>query len=189
MAPKQMTRADKAGRPWFALVPTLLIGGALSYINVTESGSNVFGWFSSLTSLLTLFGWGMICLSHIRMRRAWKLQGRSVEDLPWKTWTWPWGAYWGLSWCIILMIAEFYLAVWPLGAPTTAENFFATYVSVPAVLVIYIGAKFYFRGRRWVDCATIDLDAGRRIYRSQEIEKAEEKEQNMVKRVVKGIWS
>jgi amino acid transporter len=89
MAPKQMLKADSWGRPWFALVPTLLIGGGLAYINVSNTGAQVFGWFSNLTSLFTLFGWGMICLSHIRMRHAWKIQGRSVEDLPWRTWTWP----------------------------------------------------------------------------------------------------
>jgi yeast amino acid transporter len=130
MAPKQMQRADSWGRPWWALVPTLLIGGGLAYMNVSYSGEIVFSWFSNLTSLLTLFGWGMICLSHIRMRHAWRRQGRSVEELPWKTWTWPWGAWWGLSWCIILIIAEFYLAVWPLGSEQSAEHFFSVYVSV-----------------------------------------------------------
>jgi len=164
MAPRQMMRADSRGRPWYALVPTLLIGGGLSYLNVSESGANVFGWFSNLVSLFTLFGWGMICLSHIRMRHAWKLQGRSVDDLPWKTWTWPWGAYWGVAWCAILIIAEFYLSIWPLGADPSAKNFFANYVSVVVFVVIWGGAKLYYRGRFWVDCSTIDLDSGRRFY-------------------------
>ena len=184
-----MRRADSWGRPWFALVPTLVIGGGLAYLNVSNSGVTVFGWFSNLTSLFTLFGWGMICLSHIRMRHAWKIQGRSVQDLPWTTWTWPWGAYWGLTWCIILIIAEFYLSVWPLGEPTTAEGFFSTYVSVVAIIIIYIGAKIYYRDRRWVDTATIDLDAGRRFYKEQEIESAVVKNKSWVKKGVEAIWS
>src|ERR1700761_8619766 len=106
-----MARADSWGRPWYGLVLTLVIGGGLAYLNVSNTGAEVFGWFSNLTSLCTLYGWGMICLSHIRMRHAWKIQGRSKDDLPWKTWTWPWAAYWGLGWCILLVIAEFYLAV------------------------------------------------------------------------------
>jgi yeast amino acid transporter len=100
-----MQKADSWGRPWWALVPTLVIGGGMAYINVSYTGAQVFTWFSNLTSLLTLFGWGMICLSHIRMRRAWKIQGRSVEDLPWKTWTWPWGAWWGLSWYVTTSVS------------------------------------------------------------------------------------
>ena len=184
-----MVKADSWGRPWYALIPTLIIGGGLAYLNVSNSGATVFGWFSNLTSLFTLFGWGMICLSHIRMRRAWALQGRNVEDLPWRTWTWPWGAYWGLSWCIILIIAEFYLAVWPLNTPMSAEHFFSTYVSVVAIVIVYIGAKIYFRGRRWVDTRTIDLDSGRRFYKDAEIERAEAKKQGFFNNIVAWIWS
>jgi len=109
-----------------------------------------------------------------------------MDDLPWKSWTYPWGAIWGLTWCIILLIVEFYLAVWPLGDKTSAKNFFANYVSVPAILVLYIGAKIYFGGRRWIDVRTIELDQGRRFYKMEDAEKSQG---NVVKRVVTGIWS
>lgn len=177
MAPKQMLRADKTGRPWFALVPTLVIGGGLAYLNVSQSGAEVFTWFSNLTSLFTLFGWAMICLSHIRMRHAWKVQGRSVDELPWKTWTYPWGAYWGLIWCIILIIAEFYLSVWPLSEPMGARHFFANYISIVVGIVIWLVARGYFYAKKrqgwWVDSHTIDLDEGRRFYSRAAMEDAE----------------
>ncbi|PYI16114.1 hypothetical protein BO99DRAFT_405335 [Aspergillus violaceofuscus CBS 115571] len=164
MAPKIFGKADKQGRPIAGMAITLLIGGGLAYLNVSNSGANVFTWFSNLTSLFTLFGWGTICLSHLRMRYAWKVQGRSVEDLPWKSWTYPYGAIWGLVWCIILIIAEFYLSVWPLGESPSAKNFFANYVSVVAIVVLYLAARCYYRGPWWVDARTIDLDAARRFY-------------------------
>lgn len=184
-----MQKADSWGRPWYALAPTLIIGGALSYLNVSYSGATVFGWFSNLTSLFTLFGWGMICLSHIRMRHAWKVQGRDVAELPWKSWTWPWAAYWGLAWCVILIIAEFYLAVWPLGEKSSAEHFFSVYVSVIAIVIAYAGAKIYYRNRRWVDTGAIDLDAGRRFYKDQEIEYAEAKNKSWAKKAVGIVWN
>lgn len=164
MAPKIFTRADKTGRPWAGLVCTLGLGGALAYINVSETGAEVFTWFSNLTSLFTLFGWGSICLSHIRFRRAWAIQGRSSADLPWKSWTYPYAAWWGLCWCIILIIVEFYLAVSPLGGSPSAENFFANYVSVLVIIVLYLGARIYNRGPWWQDLSKVDLDAGRRFY-------------------------
>ncbi|KAJ5594912.1 uncharacterized protein N7459_001120 [Penicillium hispanicum] len=173
MAPKRMQNTDSWGRPWWGLVPTLIIGGGLSYLNVSNSGATVFSWFSNLTSLFTLFGWGMICLSHIRMRAAWKAQGRSVSELPWKTWTFPYAAYWGLFWCCLLLIVEFYLAVWPLGDKSSAKNFFANYLSVVAILVLYIGAKIFYRGRRWNDLKTIDLDTSRRYYTPEDEEGGE----------------
>jgi len=51
MAPKQFKKADKLGRPWWALVPIIVLGGGLGYLNVNNSGSEVFGWFSNLTSV------------------------------------------------------------------------------------------------------------------------------------------
>lgn len=165
MAPKQLKKADKLGRPWYGLVPVILLGGGLAYLNVSNSGAEVFGWFSNLTSLYTLFGWGMICLSHIRFRAAWKLQGRQPSELPWKSWTFPYAAWFGFIMCVVLIIVQFYLAVWPLGAGVTnVKDFFANYVSVLVIVVLYVGAKLYYRGRRWVDIGTVDLDFGRRFY-------------------------
>ncbi|CAJ2510488.1 Uu.00g132970.m01.CDS01 [Anthostomella pinea] len=170
MAPKQMAKADKTGRPWWGLVPTFVLGGGLAYLNVSESGADVFGWFSNLTSLFTLFGWGMICLSHIRFRTAWARQGRTPEELPWKSWLYPYGAWWGLSMCIVLIIVQFYLAVSPLGAAMSAKNFFANYISIIACVVMWLGARIYFRGGWWIKLDSINLDEGRRFYRD-DIEK------------------
>lgn len=172
-----MRKADKIGRPWWALVPTLVVGGGLAFLNVNEKGSDVFTWFSNLTSLITLFGWGMICLTHIRMRHAWKIQGRSVDELPWRTWTFPVAAWWGLGWCILLVIVEFYLSVWPLDGSPNAKNFFANFVSIIASVVIWLGARLYYyiteKSGWWVNSRTIDLDAGRRFYSPEQIEDVE----------------
>ncbi|KAL5337466.1 amino acid permease/ SLC12A domain-containing protein [Aspergillus crustosus] len=164
MAPMIFHRADDQGRPIAGLLLTLLLGGGLSYLNVSTDGSSVFTWFSNLTSLFTLFGWGCICLSHLRMRHAWKTQGRDAADLPWRTWTYPYASVWGLSWCVVLIIAEFYLSVWPLGASPSVREFFANYVSVLVIVVVWGGAWGWFRGPLWVDAAGIDLDGLRRFY-------------------------
>lgn len=170
MAPKVMQKADKTGRPWYGLVPTFILGGGLAYLNVSESGASVFGWFSNLTSLFTLFGWGMICLSHIRFRYAWARQGHTADELPWKSWIYPYGPWWGLVMCFLLIIVQFYLAVWPLGESSSAENFFANYISVIVIVILWLGARVYYRGPWWVDLDTIQLDEGRRFY-TDDVEK------------------
>ncbi|KAH7047575.1 arginine permease [Macrophomina phaseolina] len=188
MAPKIFTHADKTGRPWAGLVATLGLGGALAYINVSETGANVFTWFSNLTSLFTLFGWGSICLSHIRMRRAWAIQGRSASELPWTSWTYPYAAYWGLAWCIILIIVEFYLAISPLDGSPNAEHFFANYVSVIVILVLYIGARIYNRGPWIRDLSKVNLDEGRRFYvDSIDEETAAKSSKNPLAKAGKGV--
>ncbi|KAH8689119.1 histidine permease [Talaromyces proteolyticus] len=164
MAPQIFGKCDRVGRPWAAIVLTFLIGGGLSYLNVSESGATIFGWFSSLTALCILYLWGTIFLCHIRFRLAWKEQKRSINDLPWRTWTWPWGSIYGLTWCLLLVIVEFYLAVWPLGESSSAKNFFANYISVVAIVILFIASKIYYRGSFWIKAADIDLDTGRRYY-------------------------
>ncbi|KAF7532704.1 hypothetical protein G7054_g7729 [Neopestalotiopsis clavispora] len=164
MAPKQMKKADHMGRPWYAMVPSIALGFGLAFLNVNHSGSEVFTWLSSLVALFTLFGWGMICLTNLRMRYAWKSQRRSAHDLPWKSWTSPYSAWWGLISSVLLMVVQFYLAVWPYDEKSSAEIFFATFLSVPAILVLYIGAQVYYRGPIVANLSTVDLDEGRRFY-------------------------
>ena len=82
------------------------------------------------------------------MHYTWKIQGRSPANLPWKSWTYSYAAWWGLSWCIILIVVEFYLAVWSLGEKSSAKTFFANYVSVVGILVVYLRARIYHRGPR-----------------------------------------
>ncbi|KAJ6020158.1 amino acid transporter [Penicillium canescens] len=164
MAPAIFSKADKSGRPWAGLIPSLLFGGALAFLNVDNSGATVFTWFSHLTSLVTLFGWSMIFLSHLRMRYAWKAQGRSACELPWKSRVFPWSACWGLFWCVLIVIIEFYLAVWPLGAPSSAKNFFTNYLSVIVSVAIFLLGRIVYRGRWWPKASDIDLDDGRRFY-------------------------
>ncbi|KAF5230151.1 hypothetical protein FANTH_13966 [Fusarium anthophilum] len=174
-APKVMTKADSWGRPWYGLIPTMLLGGALSYLNVSHTGAQVFGWLSSLVALLTMFGWGMICFSHIRMRHAWKVQGRSPADLPWRSFAWPWSAYWGLGWCIFMICVQFYLALRPIGGGPTVTGFLSSYSSVVAIIVIFLGAKIYYRGPWLLDASKIDLDSDRRWYSTEEEQVREEK--------------
>ncbi|OJJ47388.1 hypothetical protein ASPZODRAFT_159268 [Penicilliopsis zonata CBS 506.65] len=180
---KVFGKADSMGRPWAGYIATIGIGGALAYLNVSHTGAEVFTWLSNLVSLLTLFGWAMICVSHLRFRYTWKLQGRDVAHLPWRSWAYPYATYWGLAWCIIITGVEFYLSIWPLGDKPSAQNFFANYVSVVAIIVIYIGAQCWYRGPFWVDASTIDIDQCRRFYADHDDEEVGKK--SLVKKLVK----
>lgn len=79
---------------------------------------------------------------------------------------------WGLSMCIVLIIVQFYLALWPLGGTTNAKDFFANYVSIIVVIFIYLGARAYYRGAWFVALKDIDLDHGRRFYLQADPERA-----------------
>ncbi|KAF4499092.1 cationic amino acid transporter 1 [Fusarium agapanthi] len=127
----------------------MLLGGALSYLNVSHSGAQVFGWLSSLVVLLTMFG-------------------RSPADLPWRSIAWPWSPYWGPGWCIFMICIQFYLVLWPIGGSPTVTGFFSSYSSVVAIIVIFLGAKICYRGPWLLDASNIDLDSDRRWYSTEE---------------------
>jgi yeast amino acid transporter len=80
--PAIFTYVDKPGRPLWALIFVLF--GPLAYVNLTTSGDVVFDWLLALSGLSTLFTCGSICLCHIRFRKAWQVQGHSVEELPFR---------------------------------------------------------------------------------------------------------
>ncbi len=168
MAPKIFMKCDSVGRPWASLALTLVLGGGLSYLNVSSGSATVFTWLSHLTSLCTLYAWGTIFLCHIRFRTAWKVQGRSPSELPWKSWSYPFSSYYGFFFCIALFIIELYLAISPLTGKPSASTFFANYMSAIFILVVYVGSKFYYRGPLFIKASKIDLDTDRRFYPAEE---------------------
>ncbi|OLL25511.1 putative amino-acid permease meu22 [Neolecta irregularis DAH-3] len=163
LAPKFFAKCDKSGRPNFATLFTAVLGGAMGYLNVSNSGATVFMWFSSLATLATIWAWWCIFLAHIRFRRAMRLQGRSLDSLAWKTSLYPWGAYFGIAACTSIFFIQFYLAVWPLKKISSASNFFTTFLSFPLFLVLYFSYRLWFR-TSFVKLDKMDLDTGRLMH-------------------------
>lgn len=127
-APKVFTYVDKSGRPLWSVIAVLLFG-PIAYVNVVSAGDTVFDWLLALSGLSTLFTWGAICLCHIRFRRAWKVQGHSIEELPFRAAGGTVGSWFGLILVILVLIAQFYVAVWPIGGrdpdpAIAAQDFF-----------------------------------------------------------------
>lgn len=183
--PKFLTYVDKAGRPLYSVL-IVIATGPLAYINLAPVGDLVFQWLMALSGLSTLFTWLAICITHIRFRRAWKLQGHSVEELPFKAMGGTFGSWMGASLIVFIICVQFYVAVWPIGEQphgrAAAEQFFrksswhhltckkaaltpppVAFLAMP--IMIFIAAVSYIwkrdRPRRARD---IDLDTGRKSW-------------------------
>ena len=76
---------------------------------------------------------------------------------------------------MLILIAQFYVAVWPIGSEPNAQSFFEAYLAVPIIAAFYIFWKVY-KGTRWVSTMDIDLVSGRRELNLAEL-KAQEKEE------------
>ena len=115
---------------------------------------------------------GSICFAHIRFRRAWVAQGHSVDDLAFKAAAGVWGSWVGLALNILCLVAQFYIAIFPIGGTPNAQSFFEAYLAVPIVIVFYIFWKIY-KKTRWVGTMEMDLVSGRREMNLHELRQQE----------------
>ena len=59
----------------------------------------------------TLLNWGSICWCHIRFRKAWRVQGHSADELPFRALGGVYGSWLGFILVCLVLIAQFYTAV------------------------------------------------------------------------------
>jgi amino acid transporter len=188
MGPKIGAKVDKQGRPWVALILSLALG-ALAYVTLAPQGGTAFTWLLSISGLSNFFTWGSICYAHIRFRKVWAMNGRTTDDLPFAAMFGVVGSWIGLALNIICLIAQFYVALFPIGGKPDAQAFFESYLAAPIVILFFVGYKLYYR--QWslgVNLADIRIDEGRREYdvdafrAEMEAERAEQAQWSWAKR-------
>ncbi|KAI1299880.1 amino acid permease/ SLC12A domain-containing protein [Xylaria venustula] len=167
-APKVFTYVDRSGRPLFSVIFCLAFGG-LAYVELASSGDVVFGWLQAISGLAALFTWGSICLAHVRFRHAWAHHGHTLDEIPFKAVGGIYGSYLGLFLIFLVLAAQFYVAVSPIGVHLgTAEDWFNSYLALPIVIVFWAGGYIWKR-EGWRRIADIDVDTGRREHNWDEI--------------------
>lgn len=50
-------------------------------------------------------------MCHIRFRKAWKVQGHSIDELPFRAWGGVYGSWLGFILVCLVLIAQFYTAI------------------------------------------------------------------------------
>lgn len=171
-APRVLSYVDRRGRPLVAILLAAAVG-LLAYLSDARAQSDVLNWLLAVSGLSSIFTWGSICLAHIRFRRAWAARGRSLDELAFRAQTGAVGSWLGLVFNLAVLLAQFWVAAWPLDTPVTTEweksprgrteNFFLQYMAAPVVLAFYFGYKLWFR-TRVVRIKDMDIDTGRRDF-------------------------
>ncbi|CAL3965624.1 hypothetical protein PZA11_002528 [Diplocarpon coronariae] len=162
-APKIFTFIDKSGRPLPSVAVILLCGG-LAYINLSSKGEEIFDWLLSLSALAALLTWGSICLAHIRFRKAWAYHGHTLDEIPFRAIFGVWGSWVGLILCILVLAAQFFVAIAPPGNDdklNDVEGFFAAFLTIPVVLFFW-AIGFLWKRTPWLRTKDMDVDTGRR---------------------------
>lgn len=164
-APKWFAYIDKRGRPLVGVGITIAFGFLCFLVSTGKQGV-VFDWMLAISGLSSLFTWGSVCVCHLRFRRILITRGRSTAELEYTAQTGIWGSLYGCILITLILISQFWVALFPLGAAKAdVTNFFQTWLTVPILLVFYFGYMIWKRDTTfWLKNDEIDIDTGRREF-------------------------
>lgn len=161
MAPKWTGYVDRAGRPLVAILITNVFG-LFAFIAASDKQVEAFNWLLALSGLSSIFTWISINIAHIRFRRAMSYQGRTTAELPFVSQCGVWGSYYGLLLNCLVLIAQFWIALFPLGGSPNAYDFFLSYLGLPVILVSWLGYKLWKKDwTLFIRAKNLDIDTGR----------------------------
>ncbi|KAF5093250.1 hypothetical protein D0Z03_002496 [Geotrichum reessii] len=156
-APKILGYIDRKGRPLVGIMITSIFG-LLCFLAGSDKHSEAFTWMLAISGLSSIFTWGSINLCHIRFRRAMKVQGRSLNELPFKAALGTYGSLYGFGLNVLILGFQFWTALFPTNK-ASAYNFFSVYLAAPIILAFYIPYKIYFK-TPFLRAKDIDLVTG-----------------------------
>ncbi|ESZ99292.1 putative amino acid permease (Gap1) [Sclerotinia borealis F-4128] len=164
-APKILAYVDRKGRPIVSIGVSSALG-FLAYAADSGAQGTVLDWMLALSGLSSIFTWGSICLAHIRFRRAWRLQGHSLDELAFRSQPGVIGSWIGFMFNVLILVAQFWTGAWPINyeqmtAIEQCRSFFIAYLAAPIVIVFYVGYKLWYR-TSVMRCMDMDLKTGMR---------------------------
>ncbi|CAI4387315.1 BBL_G0013410.mRNA.1.CDS.1 [Saccharomyces cerevisiae] len=176
-APKWFDYIDREGRPARAMIVSALFG-VIAFCAASKKEEDVFTWLLAISGLSELFTWITICLSHIRFRRAMKVQGRSLGEVGYKSQVGVWGSAYAVLMMVLALIAQFWVAISPIGGggKLSAQSFFENYLAMPILIALYIFYKVWKKDwSLFIPAGKVDLVSHRNIF-DEELLKQEDEE-------------
>lgn len=177
LAPKWLDYVDRRGRPLRAWIFSIL-AAAFAFIATYGHQDVVFNWLMSIAALSVVFVWPTLCVCHLRWRAALTHNNIPLTSLGFVSYTGVWGSWYSIIVNILILIGQFWVALFPAGEPNVS-NFFQNYTCVPVVICLYLGHKAYTGKWRkfYLRVEEIDIFTGRLIY-DMELLAMEKREKN-----------
>ncbi|KAJ2969003.1 hypothetical protein NUW58_g10092 [Xylaria curta] len=157
-APKWFALTSKRGVPYVAVIFTVAIG-ALSFLNVSNTGAAAFQWFSNISTISGFIAWIVALITYIRFRKAMAYNGM-LDVLPYRTPLQPYATYFVLFLITLLTLTNGFHVFVP--ANWSPSNFLAAYITIPIFLALYLGHKIWFRTPLAIKTEDIDVVTGKK---------------------------
>jgi amino acid permease len=143
-APRVFATLNRRGVPVMALCATGSIS-ALAFFCTLVGDQKIYKIFYNASSLSGFLIWLGIAVCHLRFRQAWVAQGRSVDDLKFKSKFYPYGPWLAL---VLFLIVLFGANFSVFQAPVFSWfDFITGYLMIPAFIGFYLGHKFWNKTR------------------------------------------
>lgn len=168
-APKFLGKLNRWGAPYLAVIFSSVIGFACVFASI-YGASTAFVWFLSITAVSGFISWWGIAVVHIRFRRAFKAQQRSMDDLPFKAFAYPYSAIVAIALTSFVILGQGYNAFYP---EFNGLKFVQNYIGLVPVFVWYIGYKV-IRKSKVVPLMEVDFETGRVTRLDMEQDKLED---------------
>lgn len=136
-APKILAYCTPWGVPVFSVLATAAVA-LLAFLNVSSSSSNVFTWFTNISTVSGFLAWVSILIAYLRWRKAMQFHG--VDDTrPFKTPLQPYTTYICLVFVAILALTNGFQVF--VGGQFNGSDFVAAYITLPLFAILYFGHK------------------------------------------------
>jgi amino acid transporter len=157
-APKIFGQTNRYGVPWAAILATWAFG-LLAYLNVSNSGAQVFTWFVNISTISGFIAWIVCLITYLRFRKA-ILHNDAYETLPFKTPLQPYATWIALFVLTVLTLTNGFHVFFPKN--WSAANFLAAYITLPIFLALYVGHKALRRTPFAIKVSEIDIMTGKK---------------------------
>lgn len=157
-APKIFGKTSKKGVPYFAVLATWAIG-LLAYLNVSNTGAQVFLWFSNISTISGFIAWIVVMITYLRFRKA-LVYNNMLNELPYRTRFQPYATYFVLAVVTLLTLTNGFQVF--TSSRWKVSDFLAAYITIPIFLALYFGHKLWFRTDFAIRVQNIDVISGKR---------------------------
>ncbi|RMZ04987.1 hypothetical protein D0860_06140 [Hortaea werneckii] len=138
-APKFFSSTSKKGVPWAAVMATWLFG-CLGFLNVSNSGAQVFNWFSNISTISGYIAWIVVMITYLRFRKAMSFNGM-MNVLPFRTPLQPYATQFTLFLITVLTLTNGFQIFFPDN--WSVSDFLAAYITIPIFFGLYLGHKIW----------------------------------------------
>lgn len=143
-APKFLGKLDKRGVPVNALIVTSLVG-CLAFLASFFGDGVVYIWLLNASGMAGFVTWVGIALAHYRFRKAYIAQGLDLNDLPYRSRTFPFGPVFALVLCLFIILGQGYQAFSTDGIDW--NSMFVSYIGLLLFFVLWLGYKIKHKSK------------------------------------------